>query len=184
VATLQELAAETLTRDAQAPAIDFDGRWYVPRDAPPAWPPALQAIADGATLQIGDGEAEALALPGHSEDGLALLVPSLGLLTCGDYLSPCEIPFVEDLTAYRATLVRMRALLPRIERVIPGHGPQLDRAQTAAIVDEDLAYLDALAECASRGDRESALRLPLPRAADVPGMRDRHRENLEAARLA
>jgi hydroxyacylglutathione hydrolase len=162
---------------------DFDGRWYVPRSGPAAWPPAVAPLEDRATLALGDSAVEALSLPGHSEDGLGLLVPSAGALMCGDYLSPCEIPFVEDLDAYRRTLVRMRTLLPRIERVIPGHGSVLDRAQAAAIIEEDLAYLDALASCAARGDLAAARALPLPRAADVPGMPDRHRENLEAAGL-
>jgi glyoxylase-like metal-dependent hydrolase (beta-lactamase superfamily II) len=161
---------------------EFDGRWYVPRPQPHAWPASIEPVADGARLSDLPGvEVVGLALAGHSADGLALWLPAEGLLLPGDHLSPCEIPFVEDLPAYRATLERLRGLLPRLVRVVPGHGPQLDRAQAEAILDADACYLDALAECALRGDRDAALALPLPRAADVPDMGDRHRENCTAA---
>lgn len=162
---------------------DFEGRWYVPRPEPAAWPPRVGALREGGTLRVGALAIEALALPGHSADGLGLWLPAEGLLLPGDYLSPCEIPFVEDLGAYRATLERVRALLPRIRRVIPGHGPELDPAGASAIVDGDLAYLDGLAACVAHGDAAGALQLPLPRAADVPGMSDWHRKNCAAAGL-
>jgi len=162
---------------------DFDGRWYVPRTAPAAWPPRIDALCDGEQLQVGPVALGALALPGHSADGLALWLETEGLLLPGDYLSPCEIPFVEDLAAYRGTLERLRALLPEVRRVIPGHGPELDGAAAAAILDGDVAYLDALARCVARGDTAAALGLPLPRAADVPGMAEWHRKNCSAVGL-
>lgn len=160
---------------------DFDGRWYVPRAEPPAWPPAVEPLADGDTFAIGDVSIEALHLPGHSDDGLGLLLPREGLLLVGDYLSPCEIPFVEDLTAYRATLRRLAELIDRVAAVIPGHGPRLDRAAATTIVRADLDYLDALA---AAGEGEGCLSITLPRAADVPGMAARHRENCVAAGLS
>jgi hydroxyacylglutathione hydrolase len=162
---------------------DFDRRWYVPRPEPAAWPPRIEPLRDGDRLQIGGLALDALTLPGHSADGLGLWLPAEGLLLPGDYLSPCEIPFVEDLEEYRATLERVRSLLPRIRRVIPGHGPELDPAAASAIVDGDLAYLAALAERVARGDAAGALQLPLPRAADVPGMGDWHRKNCTAVGL-
>jgi hydroxyacylglutathione hydrolase len=163
---------------------DFDGRWYVPRPGPATWPPRIEPLRDGERLQVGGLALEALALPGHSADGLGLWLPAEGLLLPGDYLSPCEIPFVEDLAAYRATLERVRALVPGIRRVIPGHGPELDRAAASAVIDGDLGYLDALAACVAAGDAPAALRVPLPRAAGVPGMGDAHRKNCAAIGLA
>lgn len=163
---------------------EFDGRWYVPRREPAAWPPRIDPLRDGDRLQVGGLWVEALALPGHSADGLALWLPDEGLLLAGDYLSACEIPFVEDAAAYRATLERLRALVPSVRRVIPGHGPELGRDEASAILEGDLAYLAALAACASRGDTDAALRVPLPRAADVPGMVEAHRKNCAASGLA
>lgn len=162
---------------------DFDGRWYVERPYPLAWPPAPRPIGDGERVELGPIALDALHLPGHSRDGLALVVPALGLLLPGDYLSPCEIPFVEDLGAYRATLRRLDDLLGGLDGVIPGHGPRLDRAGARAIIAADLAYLDALAAAAARGDAEAALAVRLPRAVEVPGMRNAHLENCAAAGL-
>ena len=106
-----------------------------------------------------------------------MIVRERALLIAGDYLSPEEIPFVDDLAAYRATLLELIALLGSVDEVIPGHGPRLDRAAALAIARADLEYLDRLAEAASTGDRARVLAVPLPRAADVPGMLDHHREN-------
>jgi hydroxyacylglutathione hydrolase len=173
--------AERNLRDAR----DFDGRWYVDRGAPLAWPPPeqLRPLAEGDPLRIGSLELTALSLPGHSPDGLGLFVASAGLLFVGDYLSPCEIPFVADLAAYRATLRRLLGLLDGTERVIPGHGPPLSAAEARAIAAADLRYLDALAACAESGDLRGAQALPLPRAAEVPGMPEHHLDNLRAAGL-
>jgi glyoxylase-like metal-dependent hydrolase (beta-lactamase superfamily II) len=166
-------------------AADFDRRWYIDRGQPPQWPPLARtrALADGEALLLGEAQLIALHLPGHSCDGLGLWAPTDGLLLVGDYLSPCEIPFVEDLDAYRATLQRLLGHIERALRILPGHGPELDRRAAAAIAAADLRYLDALAECTARRDANAALALPLPRAADVPEMRDHHRDNCRAAGL-
>ncbi|MBK7071739.1 MAG: MBL fold metallo-hydrolase [Myxococcales bacterium] len=155
-----------------ADARDFDGRWYVPRPHGHRWPAARRAIADGEALALGPLTVRALHLPGHSPDGLALRIG--GTVWCGDYLSPCEIPFVDDAAAYRATLARLGAELADATEVIPGHGPRLTAVEARAICDQDLAYLDRL--LAAR-DATAAAAIPLPRAADVPGMRDHHAAN-------
>ena len=124
-----------------------------------------------------------LQLPGHSEDGLALHLASSGLLIVGDYLSPCEIPFVEDLAAYRQTLHILRDFVQSVETVLPGHGPPLSAQQARVIIEQDLRYLDDLADCAERQDVASALRIVLPRAQDVPEMVSHHQDNCRAAGL-
>lgn len=171
--------AEKNLRDAA----DFDRRWYIDRGASPAWPPLARtrALAEGEVISIGDAQLMTLQLPGHSADGIALWERQSGVILVGDYLSPCEIPFVEDLTAYRATLRRLLQILPEIDRVLPGHGPALDRKQAQTIARADLAYLDALAECAARGDSAAAQAVPLPRTAEIPEMREHHLDNCRAA---
>jgi glyoxylase-like metal-dependent hydrolase (beta-lactamase superfamily II) len=163
-----------------ADASEFDARWYVERPAPLDWPAAAVGLREGQRIVQGGIAVESILLPGHSADGLALIVGERVLLP-GDYLSPCEIPFVEDVHAYRATLRRLLELLPQIEEVIPGHGPRLPWARAQAIAAEDLGYLDKLALAGDRGDRDAALGITLPRAADVPGMREHHLENCRAA---
>lgn len=166
-------------------ARDFDGRWYVDRGAPIAWPPVIEPLGEspGPTLTVGDLALEPLTLPGHSADGLGLVLRARGLLVAGDYLSPCEIPFVEDLAAYRDTLRRLLALLPDLDEVIPGHGPRLSAREARAIAEADLTYLDRLTDRAAAGDVAGALALELPRAASVPGMAEHHLDNVRAAGL-
>lgn len=153
-------------------AREFDSRWYVPRPGGHRWPARRRAIRDDETLELGGVRMRALQLPGHSVDGLALVVD--GTLLPGDYLSPCEIPFVEDAAAYRATLVRLLALLGELREVIPGHGPRLPAAEAARLARADLAYVDGLLAARTR---EAALAVPWPRAHEVVGMRDHHVEN-------
>ncbi|HEY0477263.1 MAG TPA: MBL fold metallo-hydrolase [Kofleriaceae bacterium] len=153
-------------------ARDFDARWYVPRPSGYHWPTGLRGLGEATQAEIGGVALGTLALPGHSPDGLGLLADDV--LLVGDYLSPCEIPFIDDARAYRATLARLLELLPGVRRVIPGHGPQLTADEAIAIAGADLDYLDRL--LAAR-DLAAALAVPLPRAAEVPGMTDHHRDN-------
>ncbi|MEZ4360937.1 MAG: MBL fold metallo-hydrolase [Kofleriaceae bacterium] len=168
-----------------AEAAEFDSRWYVPRPQGHHWPQALVGLAHEERLELGGAPARALHLPGHSPDGLALVVEPLGLLLVGDYLSPCEIPFVEDAAQYRATLRRLIAAISDAAReVIPGHGPRLTAAEALAIAREDLGYVEQLLDAAARGDAAGAAALPWPRAEGVVGMRDAHLENCAKLGLA
>lgn len=155
----------------------FDSRWYVPRPSGHRWPEAPIALADGETRELGELELRVLHIPGHSPDDLALVVGGLELLLVGDYLSPCEIPFVDDAAAYRSTLVRLLDALAGVRHVVPGHGPRLTSAEAIAIARADLAYIDRLLDAGGRGDLAAALAIPLPRAEDVVDMRDHHRDN-------
>jgi glyoxylase-like metal-dependent hydrolase (beta-lactamase superfamily II) len=164
-------------------ARDFDGRWYVERPLPLRWPDRLSGLKDGETFAIGGAKAEVFNLPGHSEDGLALRFGGEGVMLVGDYLSPCEIPFVENVARYQQTLRRLDGLLGAVGEVIPGHGPRLTVPRAREILEQDLAYLDGLARHAAEGDVAGALAMRWPRAQDVPGMRDHHLENCAAAGL-
>jgi hydroxyacylglutathione hydrolase len=151
----------------------FDSQWYVPRAGGYHWPQARRPIADDAELAVGSVRMRALQLPGHSSDALGLVVE--GTLLPGDYLSPCEIPFVEDAAAYRTTLERLVEVLAEVREVIPGHGPRLPAASALAIARADVAYVEGLL---AASDREAALRVPWPRAEAVVGMSDHHLENV------
>jgi glyoxylase-like metal-dependent hydrolase (beta-lactamase superfamily II) len=160
---------------AQRELRDADADHYVARPRPlslGAW----QALPVPGYVGLGDGELELHPAEGHTADGAALLAPS-GVLACGDYLSDVEIPMLSpggSLGEYRATLARLTGLVERAVTVVPGHGAPLDRDAALGVVDEDLAYLDAL----ERGDE----RPPLPRERDTRRQRAIHAENLNALR--
>ena len=69
---------------------------------------------------------------GHTADGAAFWIPWLGVLCCGDYISPVEIPMISpggSLDAYQATLGRLATLVERSKTVVPGHGGPLSADQ-------------------------------------------------------
>jgi glyoxylase-like metal-dependent hydrolase (beta-lactamase superfamily II) len=178
-------AGDDWARRCMAEAREFDSRWYVARPVPYGWPSEMRGLSDGEVVEFGGGlRIRALHLPGHTPDGLGLFVEREGLLLVGDYLSPCEIPFVDDLPDYLKTIRRLLDLTTQsVSQVIPGHGWKLSAAETRAIALDDLAYLERLAAFAESGDTASALAMALPRAVGVPGMREHHLENIQKAGL-
>jgi glyoxylase-like metal-dependent hydrolase (beta-lactamase superfamily II) len=126
----------------------FDEEHYVERPAPLSLG-SLQALPVPGRLSLGtDTELELHAADGHTPDGMAIWIPEAAVLACGDYLSPVEIPMISEggsLAAYAATLERLRSLVERAETVVPGHGSPLQRDQALRVLEEDTAYLGALA---------------------------------------
>jgi glyoxylase-like metal-dependent hydrolase (beta-lactamase superfamily II) len=75
---------------------------------------------------------------------MALWAPWAGVLVCGDYLSPVEIPALSESgsrDAYLATLERLRPLVAQARWVVPGHGAPMEADRAAVILDEDVRYL-------------------------------------------
>jgi glyoxylase-like metal-dependent hydrolase (beta-lactamase superfamily II) len=150
----------------------FDEQHYVQRPTPLSLG-SLQALPVPGHLSLGSDRELALhEAAGHTADGMAVWVPSAEVLVCGDYLSPVEVPMISEggsVAAYAATLARLRPLVEQAETVIPGHGPPLGREQAIAILEEDTAYLGALAS-----DGNAA---PLPAGRRTPEQRRIHRQN-------
>jgi hydroxyacylglutathione hydrolase len=168
---------------AMAKAHEFDSKWYVERPWGYAWPADVRGLDDGGHFNIGDLDIHAFLIPGHHPDCMAIRAENY--LLVGDYLSPCEIPFVDDLAEYRRTLQRLLTLITGdIEAVIPGHGRRLLAEDACRIAREDLRYLENITRCAERNDAIAALHIALPRAGDVFGMREHHRENCRKAGIA
>jgi glyoxylase-like metal-dependent hydrolase (beta-lactamase superfamily II) len=125
-------------------------------------------------LEIGEQEAELHPADGHTQDGMAIWLPWTSVLIPGDFLSPVEIPMLSaggSLSAYRATLRRLEPLVERAGMVVPGHGGPIDGVRAAAILREDLAYLDAL-------ERDGE-RAALPLARRTAAQAAIHRANVE-----
>jgi glyoxylase-like metal-dependent hydrolase (beta-lactamase superfamily II) len=163
---------------------EFDAEWYVDGRRPLTLgavqglpvPGRLSIGSDGGSRSVA-GEIEVYPADGHTEDGVAYLIPWASVLVCGDYLSPAEIPMISaasggTLAAYRETLMRFAPLLSRIEQVVPGHGTPMAATRAREILAQDLAYLDALA--ASGADA------PLPEGRRSSEQKRIHARNLEA----
>jgi glyoxylase-like metal-dependent hydrolase (beta-lactamase superfamily II) len=152
----------------------FDEQHYVSRRAPLALG-SVQALDAPGSCEIGPRELALHPAEGHTSDGMILWIGWAGVLVAGDYLSPVEIPVLGEggsIDAYLATLKRLRPLVSAATHVVPGHGPILDSGRAAAVLEEDLLYLDALS-----GGRDA----DLPDGRRTGTQRRIHSENLERA---
>jgi glyoxylase-like metal-dependent hydrolase (beta-lactamase superfamily II) len=130
--------------EAQRELRDFDDAHYVVRPQPLSLG-RLEALPVPGFCGVGERELELHATEGHTDDGMAVFAEWAGVLICGDYLSPVEIPIIRgSATAYLATLGRLGQLVERAEWVIPGHGEPLDRTRAASIVADHRAYVEAM----------------------------------------
>ena len=175
--TAQRLAAEP--GQAQRELRDFDEEHYVD-DRGPLMLAGIQSLPVPGRLSLGAGdrELELHRADGHTADGTAYFIPWLGTLVCGDYLSPVEIPWISpggSVEAYLETLARLRPLVERAQTIVPGHGRPLPSAAALALLEEDIAYLRALA---AEGAGAS-----LPAGRRTGAQQRIHAENVEATRL-
>ena len=153
---------------------DADAELYVSRPAPLSLG-QVQSLPVPGKLELGERELELHPADGHTGDGMAIFAPDQATLVCGDYLSDVEIPTLGEggsLEDYRATLATLAPLVERSEAVVPGHGPPLKREAALKVLDEDLAYLDALEQGGERPE--------LPEGRDTSRQRQLHAENLAA----
>jgi glyoxylase-like metal-dependent hydrolase (beta-lactamase superfamily II) len=166
--TAARLRAEPGVAQRQLREADEDD--YVQRPRPLALGTPQQLPVPG-RCGLGPGELDLHPTAGHTADGMAIWVPWARVLVVGDYLSPVEIPMVEDSVAtYLATLERLEPLVERAGWVVPGHGEPLDAERALAILREDRAYLQAL--------RDSGAAAPLPLARRTGAQRRIHQENV------
>ena len=159
--------------EAQRQLRSFDEELMIERERPLALG-SVQALPVPGRCAVGSRELELLPAEGHTGDGMAVLIPWAGVLAAGDYLSAAELPALDDgacLERYLATLERLCGLLPRVEHVVPGHGPVLDRERALALAQEDRAYLASVRDIGARAE--------LPAGRATPAQRRRHAENLQ-----
>jgi len=172
-ATARRLASEP--GRAQRELRRWDEEHYVQRPRPLSLG-AVQELPVPGRLDVGSYELELLPAEGHTADGTAVHIPWAGVLCPGDYLSPVEIPLLGQggsLPAYRQTLERLAPLVERASLVVPGHGAPVQRDGALVLLEEDLAYLDAL-------ERDGE-RAPLPSGRRSATQRRVHARNVERA---
>ncbi|MBA3436746.1 MAG: MBL fold metallo-hydrolase [Thermoleophilaceae bacterium] len=158
--------------EAQRDLRNRDNEHYVTRPRPLALG-GTQTLPVPGKLELGGEELELHRAEGHTDEGMAVFAPWLGVLITGDYLSSVEIPMLGPggtVTEYRATLARLAPLVERSETVVTGHGPPSSRDQAVRLLDEDTEYLAAL----ERGEE----RPRLPDGRDDAHQRRVHSDNL------
>ena len=152
----------------------FDEEHYIQRAKPLALG-SVQALDVPGSCEIGSHELALHPGEGHTADGMVVWIDWAGVLVAGDYLSEVEIPILGEggsIDVYQETLERLRPLLSAATHVVPGHGPVLDTERALAVLEEDVAYLDAL------GDGGSA---DLPDGRRGKAQRRMHAENMDRA---
>jgi glyoxylase-like metal-dependent hydrolase (beta-lactamase superfamily II) len=144
--TAGRLAAEPGA--AQRKLRAFDEEHYVTRPRPLALG-GVQSLPVPGKLSIGtEHELELHPADGHTADGTAIWIPWAKVLVCGDYLSPVEIPMISEggsVAAYAATLKRLQPAAEAAETVVPGHGGPISQAEALIVLEQDSAYVGALA---------------------------------------
>jgi glyoxylase-like metal-dependent hydrolase (beta-lactamase superfamily II) len=147
----------------------FDDELYLERSRPLSLG-QVQALPVPGHLDVGAQSIELHPTEGHVADGMALWLHWARVLVAGDFLSPVEIPMISgggSVSAYLATLERLRPLVEQAEHVVPGHGGPIDAVRALAILREDVAYLEALPDA------------PLPIARRSAEQKRIHAENRE-----
>ncbi len=165
---------ERLRRDDRLAASElreFDEAWHIEGRVPLDLG-NLQSLPVPGVLSLGEtDEMDMYAAPGHTSDGTAFWMPWLGVLVCGDYLSPLEIPMISpggSAFDYLETLKRLAPVVELANTVIPGHGHPRERDEAQRGLAQDVAYIEKLL---TTGDA------PLPEGRDTETQRRTHVAN-------
>ena len=134
-------AVERPRRAAVRELREFDEEQYIDGRAPLGLGD-LQALPVPGVLSLGEtDEIDMYPASGHTADGTAFWMPWLGVLVCGDYLSPLEIPmispggsaeaYLETLRGCRRSSIRRRRSSPGMASPLPRGGPARPRTRTS-----------------------------------------------------
>jgi glyoxylase-like metal-dependent hydrolase (beta-lactamase superfamily II) len=103
------------------------------RAANPDYSESAAPLASGDVIEAGDLQIQVIATPGHTSDSVSFSVPSLRILLTGDTVLGRGTTVVAhpdgQLGPYLSSLARLRDLaeLTGVQRILPGHGPVVDR---------------------------------------------------------
>jgi glyoxylase-like metal-dependent hydrolase (beta-lactamase superfamily II) len=167
-------------------ALHFDQSHYISRDYMIIYPHVDIMIAhDGQTLQFNDTIMTFYLAPGHTDQGLFIIVEPQGVWIAGDYLSDIEFPLISgSLIEYHATLNKVDGIMREhgIQYLVPGHGTVENSVSGIEIRKAHaLEYLDDIEACISKD-------IPFPeevyrkRYPFWEGIRDWHQENIDHLR--
>jgi glyoxylase-like metal-dependent hydrolase (beta-lactamase superfamily II) len=102
-------------------------------------------------LRVGKRTLQLLPLPGHSPDGIGVLVLEDRVLFSGDAMMPLPHVVTGDLEALTTSLKRIPRL--KLENVIQGHGEVILRGEIQNAVRSNLNYIACVRREATRASR-------------------------------
>jgi glyoxylase-like metal-dependent hydrolase (beta-lactamase superfamily II) len=103
------------------------------------------------TLRVGKKNLTILLAPGHSPDGIAVLVDEDRVLFAGDAFMP--LPYIVDGSLDEITVSIKKIGRMGLENIIQGHGDIILRGEIEAAVRENLNYLTSVRKVARAASR-------------------------------
>lgn len=120
-------------------------------------------FSDGTlTLRVGKKNLILMPTPGHSRDGISVLVEEDRVLFAGDAFMPLPYVVDGDIDEMAATIKMMGKM--GLENIIQGHGDIVLRGEIEDAVKENLAYLSAIRKAVRNAARK---RNPLEALAQI-----------------
>ncbi len=105
-------------------------------------PPQITFQKGSLVLQIGKKHLRLFHTPGHSEDGISVLVEEDRVLFTGDAFMPLPFIVEGDLEKYIETLIVFTKM--GLENIIQGHGDIILRGEIEDKVKENITYLKSI----------------------------------------
>lgn len=105
-------------------------------------PPQITFSTGSFSLQVGKKHLKLFSAPGHSEDGIAVLVEEDRILFSGDAFMPLPFIVEGDLDQYIETTQSFAEM--GLENIIQGHGDIILRGEIEEKVKENVTYLKAI----------------------------------------
>jgi cyclase len=106
------------------------------------------------TLRVGKKNLTIMPAPGHSADGIAVLIEEDRVLFAGDAFMP--VPFIVDGDADEIAASIKKIGRMGLENIIQGHGDIILRGEIEAAVRENLNYLTNIRKVAKTAARRKA----------------------------
>jgi glyoxylase-like metal-dependent hydrolase (beta-lactamase superfamily II) len=106
------------------------------------------------SLRVGKKNLNIIHAPGHSPDGIAVLVEEDRVLFAGDSFMP--IPYVVDGDAEEITTSIKKIGRMGLENIVQGHGDIILRGEIDAAVKENLTYMANIRKVAKAASRRRA----------------------------
>jgi glyoxylase-like metal-dependent hydrolase (beta-lactamase superfamily II) len=113
--------------------------------------PDVVVDAGTVSLRVGKRTLELVPLPGHSPDGLGVLVEEDRVLFSGDVMMPLPYLIDGDIESMAASLRRIPRM--KLENLVQGHGEVVLRGEIQNAVRGNLNYLAALERHVRRASR-------------------------------